>query len=275
VVLVEHHVVNTTAESLEANLKANFWYAEQAPAREARRLLFENSFFVLHPQSESMAGHRCAMPEEFDLLTVTAHMHNNGRAFVAKLDGAAFYEAEGEDLNVPVQEQVHVTAGSSIEYECRYANLSDDVIIPGLDVQNNEMCVLFGVYTTPTDAPLSPDAATCSTPGSHPVFPGVHEDERTQGCAPAWSCASEAWFDHAADHESAEFKLAHIGCLDTMCAQATEAYWELERCVNDHCQDWCWVGQMCPEANCPECSQCMADQCADSRNACDAATCGG
>ena len=242
--LIEWHVVNTSAERIDAEAQLSIAYAAEAPAMRAGMLVYYHPFIHVPAQGSSHAAMHCRVPEDVTLMWTSSHMHARGtgyRSSVVRGDGISqplHVTDAWEDVGLTLLDDLAVSRGDAIAFSCDFDNPSDRVFIEGDSARDDEMCMFFAGYYPRV---ATPHGEGCSGPGSGPRFDG------RLSCADAFTCLQEASDDvdrsscwTAASEVSSEplLQLAHR-CKAARCGEACAAGFDAActHCLDERCAD--------------------------------------
>ena len=230
VLMMDLHVLNTTAKALPVTVKMNL---ETIPAskvaHEAGIYFFYNPFIAIPPASAAHARMSCPVTSDVTLTTAQTHMHKWGLGGTANLEdskGALIQKLYTSDTWAdPTVTQwtsppMKLKAGEQIDYECNYQNDGTTTIIQGLSAATNEMCVFVGSYY-----PRDQKFETCGTTGKYSdqdtaaTFIGTG----TATCGATLGCLSSA--------ESASSSAPFYTCMVDSCPGAAEPLTQFLDCV--------------------------------------------
>ncbi len=273
VMLLDHHVINTTDKNLEAEVRLNLWRAEPTATRRAGILHFYDWAIHVPPRATSKTEFRCFVPEALTIVFGHSHMHDRGTLYRAHRvsDGVRtpMFETRGPDsATQQFAPPFELEAGDAVEFECHYENPTEEAIVQGLSARENEMCSFTAGYATTAGERLPLLDEWCLSAGSGLVGGGE------LGCAGIDAClVAEA--DAATEPDVLGTSTQR--CFLEGCPDATIPFTELVLCRARHCALWCdleGLESFTARGHAdPACQSCVETQCAAARAGCDAASC--
>ena len=158
VLIMQAHYINTSDQDLAASVQMVLHTMDESKVeQEAGTIYFNNVVINVPPHSSGKAAMNCTLPQDISLASLWSHMHKRGVHFRATTDDAEAVEALGtlyeeSDWNeprprdYPSDPPVVLHAGTRISFECDYQNDSDKAYRFGTSAEENEMCILHGMY---------------------------------------------------------------------------------------------------------------------------------
>lgn len=253
VVLMQSHYFNTTGAALDADVRLNMWQTKTPLEQEAGTLFFYDYTIAVPPHGSAEAEMRCAIPKDIHVAFAMSHMHRRGVGYHAALEGGdleapqTLYDTTQWERVEPavLDPPLTMKAGQTVRFSCSYQNETDQFIVEGPSAAKNEMCMFIATYWPR----LEFEDEFCARPGSGPVFHG----ERT--CAETLACAQGAGDPVAVEQ-----------CQVETCEASSAALGDFNGCMFYRCNAECITGT-------DGCSGCVAKNCLDQYQACQAAGC--
>lgn len=273
VMLLEHHVVNTTSRVIDAEARVNLWQASTPVTRFGGVLHYYDWAIHVPPRSTGMTQLRCRIPEALTIAFGHSHMHDRGVEYRAyRLSGTnreLLFEARGsESVTRQFVPYFEVEAGDNIELECRYDNSTDQAFFQGLSASDNEMCSFIAGYVARSGSRMPLIDEWCLGEGSGVVGHGDLD------CAGIDACMlAKADTLGAVDLEAR----GPQECFLRGCPDATIPFTELVQCRAQRCAAVCAVEG--PENivargyRNPACQACVSAQCSEPAQQCAASRC--
>lgn len=271
VVLMEQHVVNTSADGVHAHARLDLFSAQGAAAtREAGMLHFYDWAIYVPARGEGRAEMQCDIPADIELAFGHGHMHQRGTRFQAWIidpDGERHELLETRDWDSETQSfdpGVKIAAGSRVRFACDYQNADDRPYYQGLSAVENEMCSLTLGYAGEDGKRLPPPYEWCGAPTSGVVGAGGF------GCQSIEQCIASAFSDGLEG-----FGTGLQACWNQGCELAPVAFRDLALCRAAHCEAVCDVpaglaGVVALAATSLGCLECVAASCPEQQQACAA-----
>jgi hypothetical protein len=158
VVMVDVHMLNATAEPVQACYKVNLHgIPDSAVKHEASTIAWYNVDINVPAKGTAKAHAACPVQQDITLLANVSHMHSRGDGYVANLlnkaPSAGGTKVEelytGTDWEHPERKVwtggKKLTKGQWIDWECHYTNPENRNVAQGQNT-TNEMCMFIGVY---------------------------------------------------------------------------------------------------------------------------------
>ena len=150
---IQSHYLNTTMNTLTANVEVTFHLAAKGSVQNQAGVLFvvDPNFAVL-PNSSAVVVDDCTLPQDMTLMRASSHMHRHGTNFVATIAGNQVYQTTAWSDPKPAvfapPEVLH--AGDPLHFECSFTNTGTTTLTFGESALTNEMCIFTGsFYPTP------------------------------------------------------------------------------------------------------------------------------
>ena len=271
VLLLQGHFSNPGATDLDATVQLTLRTATEGITTSAGVFFFDDPFVDIPAGAFSKASMRCLVPNDVTLVSVSSHDHALAQSVSAFLDppsgspaGIPFYAGLGAANPLPLQHSVPVAAGSRIRFTCAYQNVAGTVeVVQGLDVHENEMCVLSGAYYPA----MNRDVESCA----------IAPDDFGTGaatCAQTLACAGACPAGTAPPADLGLSGTPNVDpcwqrCVVASCADASALLFALERCVQAQC------AAECSAASSASCASCQTTRCPQEATACASDACSG
>ncbi len=264
VLLVQVHFLDAGAMALDASVSLTVTTAADGVTTHAGVFFFDDPFIDVLPGTTGTAAMRCLVPQDITILTAASHDHARAQSVAAFVDPPTgppaqlpFYAALDAANPLPLQASVPVPSGSRVRFSCTYQNVNGtQEYLEGLDVQNDEMCVLSGAYypAMPSDAEscaLDPDDFGTGQTSCSGTWTCVN------ACAPGTAPPADLGLSSTPDVDPCWQR-----CIVASCPDASKPLFALERCAQDQCASSCSV----PSSD--ACSACVATACPTESSAC-------
>lgn len=156
VIILQAHYLNSKSTALTAKVELTLHTVDpDTVEHEAGSIIFSDSNIVVGPHSRARVTMTCPITRDINPALLWSHMHSRGVHFEATTDDESAAEALGKlyvsnDWSEPepreFPEGVLLHAGSHITFTCDYENDTNDTFIYGQSAEDNEMCILHGMY---------------------------------------------------------------------------------------------------------------------------------
>ncbi len=252
VLLMNVHYVNAQQEVLQPDVRINVHTIPDADVRAEGGVLFwYNPLIRVDSMGGGVAQMSCPLPHDITIGNAQSHMHRRGVDYAAVRvapDGTRetiYQNTAWEGVPVKVWEEgLSVSAGSRIEYHCRYQNPEARTVYQG-PRSTDEMCMFISSYwpATPqvSNCALDPDdVQNTQNLNANWVGQGTAACPATLGCIAG--IQSSGFFEFLADltdcvlasrPESSVLVSDGVRCLMTSSDPQTECETEIDACLNE------------------------------------------
>jgi hypothetical protein len=158
VLIIQAHYINPNDTDIAAHVQLILHATDLASVQQEAGTIYFNDLNIQVPaHAKSREGMTCELPQDIDLALLWSHMHKRGVHFVATTDdedaaqalGTLYEEhdwSEPKERVYPSDPPVVLHRGTHIHFACEYQNDGDTDLVFGNSAENNEMCILHGMY---------------------------------------------------------------------------------------------------------------------------------
>lgn len=146
---MQSHYLNTTPDTVTANVKMTFHLAAPGTVTDHAGVMFiVQPFISVPPNSTKDVHYGCTIPQDMSIIKTASHMHKHGTKFVSTVADEPFYQTDSWDHPVPAlfDPPRKLSAGDPLQFTCTFVNNSPNTLTFGESAESNEMCILVASF---------------------------------------------------------------------------------------------------------------------------------
>lgn len=142
------HLLNVTPDAQDAFIRYTVRHTDPATLQYRAGSIFLNNIGIRVPPGQSTQRSSYTLPSDIWLMGAASHMHSRGVHFVATANGQTLVDDTAwEDPKMfTFDPALHLTAGTTINWECTYQNETARTLTFGESASSNEMCIFPGEF---------------------------------------------------------------------------------------------------------------------------------
>jgi hypothetical protein len=265
ILLLQGHFVSSSPKPRRATIEVDLRLTSADKVEQKAGVLrFYDPFIFVPPRGTATARAECTLAHDVTLIAAAGHMHARGTAYRAYADppggpksAAPFYTTK-DGLHPDFWGGFSaLPAGTTLRFECDYANDEDTPVIQGLSAVTNEMCMLSAFYYPAMDPA---DEACADMHGN---------GTGTTSCIDTVACLEGCPPGDAPDFSSGDPRVGECWqrCVTASCPNAATALFPELACTKDKCSAECTRSG-------EGCRSCVRERCASELDACTRLACG-
>lgn len=147
--MMQTHYLNAGAEPVTVDNSVELTAAAPGTVEaHVGSLLLQTFDIHVPPHDTATTSQSCTVGGDVALVWLTSHTHSHGVEFEAAIDDTRVYDSKtpGDPVVTLFEPPRAVSRGSSLRFDCTYANQGDVEVGFGPSLVDDEMCVLVGAY---------------------------------------------------------------------------------------------------------------------------------